>query len=143
MNNVPTMPEQSTSFFGKLLSTNSLIKLLAPLEKLTRVKGIPSDNTEILTQSTLTKAALDQLFQNKISAIHIPNYFSSELSQQISEKIIKQELANWYVSDLKREYKESDFFVYGMPFNMALRNPNAWKAYFETKIGRASCRERV
>ena len=39
-------------------------------------------------------------------------------------------VSNWYIGDVKKQYKQSDVEVFGTPFNLAVKNNKSWENYF-------------
>jgi len=93
-------------------------------------KIIPSDKTPVLQVDNLCRETLAELFNNEISAIHIPNYINKANSSVITKSILKKKLENWNVSTALDELKLSDVDVFGMPFSQALRTQSDWEKYF-------------
>ena len=95
---------------------------------------MPSDGTGIVRAERLTPELLDDFFNNRILAIHLPNFCKPEVCAVMTENILKEKLDNWNVYDLKTEFKPSDVNVFGEPFNMANKTDEKWRRYFESAI---------
>lgn len=130
MNNIPKRPEKPMSLTAAIV--NLFSKLLTPLERLTENKLLLSDNTKVLKTQFLTHEALHLLFTNQVLAIHIPGYYEQNIANQLAINILKERLSNWNVTDINQQQMDSDFFVYGTPFNTAFKSEELWQKYFNT-----------
>lgn len=89
-----------------------------------------SDGAGIVKTDKLDQKLLEDFFENKILAIHIPEFCSKEIAESTSNNALKKEISNWNVRDVKNEYKQSDVDVFGTPFTMAVKDNKSWENYF-------------
>ncbi len=130
MNNIPEKPKSSLPLIARILRNKTIQRMLYPLEVKTRNSPLVSDGAPIIVTDKITSEMLKDFFENRIAGIHVPGYCSKEIAEHTSENILKKELHNWNIRDVKTGYKTSDVEVFGNPFTTAAKDDTSWTNYF-------------
>jgi hypothetical protein len=83
-------------------------------------------SSNVVTRDALQATDLQNLFDHKISALHIPNYYPKTSAIQLGQELAHQstEATNWKVSTSNGTLESSDVFTLGKhdPYNVAFAN---------------------
>lgn len=122
----------------RLLNSPPFKKFAEFVGSVQSAQTIPSDNTEVVKTASLNAEILEDFFENRICAIHIPDFCPPEVCEIVSHKAVARELTNWNIVDPEAGYRNSDVDTIGLPFRPASRTDREWQEYFTSALATAT-----